>query len=399
MPRTTSKQGRAFVPAQRSTPGPAPVQPLLRATLHLDEAGYDAVALRTRTSDGWRSLTYSQLRSRSAGLADALRARGVRTGDRVAILAEPGDGWVTGLFGVLRAGAVVVPLDRSLTPEELQPILRDCGAVGCLVSPAYADPAAQLQDKVASLGFVVDLSNSALAALTSMDDGPVDGDRVRRDDDTAVVAYTSDTMGGPQGVVLTYADLVHQVRGMIASQELTADNVFLSLLPLSQMLELTCGLLSPLAIGARVCYSPTLYPHEIAELIQEQRVTGMVVMPLLLRLLKESIEAQVRHQPALVRAVFGLQHTLARLVPVAGARRAMFAPFHRRFGGRLAMFYCGGAPLDDDVVDFFERMGFSVLQGYGLAETSPVVAMNTSGAHRELGRLDDDGSLYIAVED
>ena len=363
-------------------PGPADVQPLLDAVLHLGERGHDAVALETRASEGWRSLRYSDLRRRSASLAAALHERGVGPGDKVALLGEPGDAWVTGLFGVLRAGAVALPLDRSLSVDDLHQIVRHAGPVVALVAPAYAGQVETWRESAPTLASVMELSDSALAALPVSTDGPIPSDGTRGDSDIALLVYTSGTTGRPKGVQLTYANLTHQVRSLVSTQRLGSDNVFLSILPLSHALELTCGLMAPLAIGARVCYSPTLHPHELAVLMREKQVTRMVVVPLFLRMLKKSIEAQTRARPAVVGHGFALAHLAAARIPSRLLRRTMFTMVHREIGGHLMTFFCGGAPLDEDVAAFFGRMGIGVMQGYGLTETSPVSVMNTPAARR-----------------
>jgi long-chain acyl-CoA synthetase len=349
-------------------------QRLIGSVLHAGRPGTD-VALATRTPDGWEKTTYRQLAARSQALAAALASWDVHPGDRVAILAEPGGDWVVAFFAILGAGAVVVPLDSKLQAAELAAILDHAQAVGCLTSPRLHATATGLPGPAWVRTPAEAPDGASMDAEGRL--GPP-----RSPDDVAILSYTSGTTGRPKGVEITFANLSHQVEALTACQDLHPGDVLLSILPLSHMLELTCGLLGALRAGATVCHSPALHPHEVGQLIRDGRVSRMVVVPLFLRLLKKSIELQVRQAGPVAARAFALAHALAARLPARRLRRLLFGGVHRRLGGRLAVLYCGGAPLDAEVAAFFERMGVHIYQGYGLTETSPVVAMNSPAHHR-----------------
>ncbi len=312
---------------------------LLRRWLHGGEPVIgDRVALSTRAGGGWSELTYRDLDDRSSDMAAALTAAGVRPGDRVALLGEPGGDWAIGFFGVLRAGAVAVLLDAKLTDEELAPLCRRSELAAAVVSAAVAD---RWPDHSIP---VLDASGPTGTDASGGSPTP------RAMDDPAVVVWTSGTTGEPKGVMLSLANLAYVVEQSSAVQRTGPDARWLSVLPPNHLLELCCGLLPGVAAGSTTFVARTILPAELWSMIADCRVSQMVVVPMVLRLLRRHLE----HLEA-----------SAELTP-----------------GPLRAIYCGGAPLDADTVAYFDRLGIGVFQGYGLTEAAPVVSMNSPGDNR-----------------
>ncbi len=335
------------------TPRPSPpASPASRSTdwiatlLHTgDPSRSGHVALATPQRAGWQELTYAGLDRRSATVAAWLMGRGVGPGQRVLLHADPSGSWVASFLGILRAGAVAVPLDPRLTANELAPIVARSAPVAAVV-------AGRLRPVIDGVGLgpaVLDLDDVAAPEDPGRRDaglptGGAASSVVRAMDDAACVVWTSGTTGQPKGVTLTYANLAYAVAASVEVQHLDRDDRWLSVLPLNHLLELTCGVLGCLATGATLSFSPTLMPGEITELLAGRRITRMMVVPLLARLLRPELE---RRPPAHLRALFA-----------------------------------GGAPLDPALVDAYAAFGVPLLQGYGLTETSPTVAMNSADHHR-----------------
>jgi long-chain acyl-CoA synthetase len=343
---------------------------LLRSWLHSGEdAVVDRVAVATRKGDGtWEELTYGELDRRSSQAAARLAGAGVQPGDRVALLAEPSGDWVVGLFGILRRGAIAVLLDATLSAGELAPLCRRSELAAGIVS-------ATLADRWPDAAPVVDLPlGGAVPSSGWVEVG-------RGLDQPAVIVWTSGTTGRPKGVTLSLANLAYVVSRAGEVQGLGTGARWLSVLPPNHLLELCCGRLPALAAGSTTYVVGTVVPHELAASMRESRVTQMVVVPLVVRLLKRHIELEAR-KPGAAGAYLRAATRLAGSLPSVALRRVLFAPLHRRLGGRLRSFYCGGAPLDAEVVTFFDRLGIAVLQGYGLTETSPIVSMNSPGHDR-----------------
>lgn len=332
-------------------------------------------ALRREDADGpGLELSYAALRGRIATSAAGLRAAGVTAGVRVALLCENRPEWVISLLAALRAGATVVPLDTKLGVPELAVLIGHARPLLVLTSRTHRDRAIEAAGDVR----VVSLDEAPLPGVP-----PLAWTR-RSSDDTALVIYTSGTTGDPKGVEITFGNLLHQVRAVDAAIGPQGRERFLSVLPLCHLYELICGCLVPLARGATISYpaTETLLPTELAAIMKRRRITSLVGVPLLYRALLRGIEAQIRRAPRLARLVVAAASAISAHVPIAEIRRWLYAPVLRAFGGALHHLYSGGAALDVDVARAFERMGLRIFQGYGLSETSPVIALNTPEAYR-----------------
>lgn len=325
-------------------------------------------------SDGSYELTYAEVRGRIAGMAAALRAAGVAPGRRVALLCENRPEYVIALLASWHAGATVVPLDTKLGTSELSVLVGHARPMIVLTSIAHRERACE----VAHGARVVVLDDAPLVLATLIAPEP------RPSEDVALVIYTSGTTGEPKGVAITFGNLLHQVRAVDAAIGPQGRERFLSLLPLCHLYELICGLLVPMSRGAVISYpaTETLLPAELARLMKSRRITSIVGVPLLYRALQRGIDLQLRRSSALVRAVVAAIGALAAVLPIPAVRRALYAPVLRAFGGKLHQLYSGGAALDPDVARRFERMGLRILEGYGLSETSPVIATNTPRSYR-----------------
>jgi long-chain acyl-CoA synthetase len=324
----------------------------------------------------WRDATYADVLSGARALSSRLLAMGLEPGDRVALLSESRPEWAMALLGVWRSGGILVPLDVKATAVELAAVLEDCRPVTLVVSEAQSGLAREAAAGAATR--LESLEGGVRPRWDRCDDASAPERSVH---ETAFLIYTSGTTGRPKGVEITLGNLVFEVQSLLQVNPFHPDDVLVSILPLHHLLELVCGLLVPLHVGARVCYSPSLFPQDVVALMREQRATVMLAVPLFLKLMKAAIEREVRARGRAARLGFRAALAVARVLPMS-SRRRVFAAVHAQLGGRLRAFICGGAPLDREVADFFERLGVQVYEGYGLTETSPVVAVNGPGARR-----------------
>jgi len=334
----------------------------------------------------WKETTYTQLDRDVTRVSDYLISQGIVRADRIAILSESRPEWSVAFFASIRCGAVVVPIDVRLTESELASILADSEPRVIFVSSKLLDTARRLQEEADwSLSLIVldglEAKDSCRAMATLQ--SPANSDGVERDyDETALIVYTSGTTGAPKGVMVTFRNLAYQVMNFECVMKLTSRDVLLSMLPMNHLLELTCGLLGVLYAGGSICYCETLFPHEIAEIMRTKKVTAMITVPIFLKMLKASIEREIQKSGPASRRLFA---TAFRVVPRRGFRfvkKMVFSGIHKRFGNRLKNFISGGASLEPEVLDCFERIGVPIYLGYGLTETSPVVSVNTPKANR-----------------
>lgn len=350
-------------------------------------------AFRERTAlslyeDGaWRSYTYGEFGAAGLQAGRALASLGLVHDTRLAILSESRPEWAIAFFGAMLAGSTAVLLDPKLMPGELEAILDDCRPTALFASRKSMDLARVLKAAADAAGRP--LSLYALDAPEDLEGAPsllrlnappwAWKPPVWSARDTAVLVYTSGTSGKPKGVMTSMSNLLFQVRTLESQVDLRDDSVFLSILPLNHLLELTCGLLGVLHAGKSIVYCQSPFPADIVKCMREKRVTDMVAVPLFLKMLMENVyrEARAKGKEASLRRAVGLASKLPR-----SWRRALFKPILAAFGGRLRGFVCGGAALDPEVDRFFDALGVVVYQGYGLTETSPVISCNSVAALR-----------------
>ncbi|MFH1709763.1 MAG: AMP-binding protein [bacterium] len=343
-------------------------------------------ALQMEEPNGIRSVSFDELRERSVDVSASLIKMHIEKGDRVAIFSENRPEWGIALFGIISAAAITVPMDTKLSENEALYIIRNSGARCIFVSKDFLPVVQKLKDRLPSLEYVVcfDDPNDNANVLWMNDFTRQQGDKLNRPEEvkpegTCLIVYTSGTMGTAKGVELTYGNLLFEVKALYEAITITGRDRFVSILPLNHMLEITGGLIVPLYGGACVTYARSLKPDKLIALMKKTRVTAMICVPLLLKMLHNGIMAEVNRKGAVKRRIFEISLRVSGLLQKINLNpgRILFYPVHARFGRHLRAFVCGGAPLDPLVAKDFNAIGFSVLQGYGLTETSPVVTFNS----------------------
>lgn len=351
---------------------------------------YNKTALSMFENGSWLKYNFGQLGDHVRNLAGYLIEFGIQPNDRIAILSESRPQWPIPFFASARAGAICVPIDTKLTIAEIIGNLSDAQPRLLFISRQFIDYVREIKSVVTSIEEVILLNGnstlnedySPLRRFEQLVPNADHNGRERSLTDTSLIIYTSGTTGKPKGVMISFETLIFEVERLQEIMKPKEDDVFLSILPLNHMLELTCGLLGPLHVGAEICYSPSLYPEDFLRMMVEKRVTLMVVVPLFLKLVKNGIEREVRHKNQIQQSAFKTALGMAKCLPHHSGRRLLFPKVHERFGNRLRAFMCGGARLDKDVADFFDCMGIPTYQGYGLTETGPVISVNTPTAYK-----------------
>lgn len=328
--------------------------------------------------------TYAELDASAGRLATGFMDLGLEPGDRIALLSEARPRWGVAFFAAIRAGAVIVPLDTRASERELSEILDDAAPRYLLVSHSVEDLAGALvAGRKDLLVFSIEpqAENTRYESIDRISAQATCPYFERAPDDVAVITYTSGTMGHSKGVATTFSNLLFEIqafRGVMLNDSRFST---VSILPLSHLFELTAGFLGVLYGGGSICYCNSLLPQDIVGAMRWQKPTCMTTVPLFLKLLADAIRREVGKQSRTQRVLFCMARSIARLSPLA-IRRFLFRALRQRFGGRLEYFVCGGAPLDPATRRFFESVGMPVYEGYGLAETSPVITTNGPVSHR-----------------
>ncbi len=365
-------------------------QVYLDSVLSLVQQKSDAYGARTalalKENDKWNEITYIELSRKARDLSDYLIEYGIKRGDRIAILSESRPEWGIAFFSAVRTGAIFVPLDIKLTSSELVSILSDSEPRILFISSEFIETAKALRTLLPSIEKIILLTQeeskeSDFPYYESLKPDVNHEGRDRSLDETALIIYTSGTTGNPKGVMATFGNLVFQVSNFERLMNLDSKDTFLSILPLNHLLELTGGFLGVLHAGGRICYSKSLHPQEIASIMKEQKITYMITVPMFLKMLKGSIDREIRKMKGINKSLFDLFIGLSPYMPCS-LKKILFKKIHDQFGGKLKGFISGGAPLDPEAGKFFDAIGIPVYQGYGLTETSPVITVNWPGSNK-----------------
>jgi long-chain acyl-CoA synthetase len=350
-------------------------------------------------------ISTDEFEARVRTLSAGLRELGLRPGDKVVIFSENRPEWVMTDFAVLCAGGVTVPIYTSLMPEQVKYIINDSDAkmVVCsnrelwLKVEAVRRDLPQVRDfimideeapsGVMTLGEVMGRGKTAAAA------DPARFDTIAaaiKPDDLASIIYTSGTTGTPKGVMLTHGNFVSNSKALDAVTDFVHTDTILSFLPLSHVLE-RMTTFSFLYKGASIAYAESI--DTVAENLTEVRPTIMISVPRLFDKIYARVMDNVLTQSAVKRQIFfwalrvgrkyGAKKIRKEPIPAGLAARRnlaaklVFSKIVEKTGGRVKFFVSGGAPLSKDVAEFFYALGITILEGYGLTETSPVLTCNT----------------------
>jgi long-chain acyl-CoA synthetase len=328
------------------------------------EALGEKTAFVNRTGVRRLVVSYRELHDRARRMAALLAHHGVEAGDRVLIWGPNSSWWAVAYWGIIIRGAIAVPVDFMADLARAESIRNLTQATVVLQSRFKAEHI-QVGDSI--------LLENLQYLLEDLQ--PIGEIASASPEDTAQLIYTSGTTGNPKGVILSHKNLVANMT-QISQQVpiITGTFSFLSLLPLSHMFEQMGGFFTPLYRGASIVYLRTLKPSAIMAALAEEDIYVIMSVPRLMQLLKTTIERELeeKHLAGLFR---GLASVAAGFP--AGLRRILFYPVQMKFGANFTVFVSGGAPLDPDVFRFWSNMGFTVLEGYGLTETSPVLCVNT----------------------
>jgi len=398
-------------------------EPIPRGTLTqlffeaIDRCGSKPECLRYKSGGDWHGMSHAEVLERVTHTALALKRLGVARGDRVAILAENRPGWLIADYACLCIGASDVPIYPTLPPGQIRYILNDSGAKAIFVSTVpQAAKIREVRSELPGLKHVIAMDRDAagdgvmdLHALYAMGaeaeaagegKGFLEEALRSKPDDVATIIYTSGTTGDPKGVLLTHDNIWFNVKSALRTFDLGPSDITLSFLPLSHIFERMAGHYGLFCVGATINYAesidtvplnlvevrptfvtsvPRLYEKIYARVL-ENALSGGAVKKRLFFWAKKAGERwaedviEKRRPPLAVRAQYAV------------ARKLVFSKLQARTGGRMRFFVSGGAPLAPEIARFFFAAGLPIYEGYGLTETSPVIAVNDV-FHMRLGSV------------
>lgn len=340
------------------------------------------VAMMVIEPGGKETITFGSMLTRVRSIAFRLSQEGIAFGDRVALIGENHPNWALAYLGIIYRGAVVTPLDPAATTQTLATFLKSSEAKLAFVSPASLDKfraACELAgNNIPAVALGPFNQANGLARFADWADTPTpqnfrETPPPARASDLAVLIYTSGTTGIPKAVPLTHGNIYAESDKVQEVMHISDQEVILSLLPLFHAYSQIVNLWLATIIGAQVVYFTELSSAGIERGLREGEATVLVGVPRLWYLFHKKIWDAVAARPWPMRILFrillagnGFLREWFRL----NAGRWFFQPVHRSFGGKLRLAVSGGASFDVDVARNFHCLGFTILQGYGLTETS-----------------------------
>ncbi len=349
----------------------------------------DKAALLYKKEGVYTAITYKELSEKVEIFSGWFSDFGISKGDRIAILSENRPEWVISDLSIMVAGAVVVPLHTTLNDKAVCDILKHSEAGIVIVSTSgllnrfllnsetfekikkvicletlTAEQKDILKNKAVSWGEIFSKNINCKFEKTFLNP-----------EDCCSVIYTSGTTGEPKGVMLTHRNFLSNVEAVNKVIPVKESDIFLSFLPLSHVLERMAGYYMPICFGATIAYAESA-KHLPADL-KEARPTIMISVPRIFEKFHDAIWDKVNSSGKLQRIIFKWalrqkKNTLRYKI----ADSAVFKKIRRQMGGRLRLTISGGASLDESIGKFFSKIGITILEGYGLTETSPVISAN-----------------------
>ncbi len=375
---------------------------------HYAGQGRAALTYKDRSSKQWVDISWKDLERRVNEMAGFLHKRGVGKGDRVAILSENRPEWAITDFATQILGGINVSLYTSLPADQVEYIIKDSGSKVFVVSTnIQLKKALSCFDECDELAYIVTMTerkDGQPSYVVQWEDAMEEGashwaeeqGRLRpvgeevTPDDLAALIYTSGTTGNPKGVMLTHGNFCSNVLGALAMIPFGPGDHHLSFLPLCHSFEHTGGFLAVLACGARITYAESI--DAVNKNLSEVQPTVLISVPRLFEKIYNLIFKSVSEGPAYKQKIFDWavrsgsmaaerfkdDKKLSPLLKmrIATAHKLVFAPLHEKLGGRVRFAVSGGAALPKAIGEFFEAAGVTIIEGYGLTETSPVVSIN-----------------------
>ncbi|HEX9615558.1 MAG TPA: long-chain fatty acid--CoA ligase, partial [Bacteroidota bacterium] len=359
----------------------------------------------------YRPISYSDYRRRVELFALGLASLGLKRGDRVSIISENRPEWVIADMAMVILGVVNVPIYPTLTPKQIEYVYNDAGVRIAIVSNTFQfNKITKIKNDVKSLEKTIVMTEKGVTSAGDVlffsrvlqlgeefertHHGFVKQSlRQSKPEDLLTLIYTSGTTGNPKGVMLTHRNLVSNIKASADVIPFGETDTLLSFLPLCHSFERMAGYYTAMACGATVAYAESV--ETVRDNLLEVRPTIVTTVPRLFERIYNRIMKQVESSPAARQKIFHWAVDVGKRMAKARRRRSIpaslkiqhalasklvFSKLKDRTGGRIRFFVSGGAALPKMLGEFFEAVGIQIIEGYGLTETSPVLAVN---------RLDD----------
>ncbi len=312
-----------------------------------------------------RTFTYNQLLQYSSRYASHFQQKG--TPKKIIIFAENSAEWLFAFWGSVRTGAITVPVDCASTAHEVAYIINDCKPDVIFTS---VEKRAVIDEALATTDFSGCVCTAADMSLQGAENEPISDVEYADEEQTMLLIYTSGTTGSPKGVMLSYKNAMFNVNAVSQSVKIfTEERRTMILLPLHHAFPLMGSMVAPLYMGETVYIAEGLNAESIIKTLNEGKINIIIGVPRLYELLSKGI-MDIINGSFVTRALF----KLAKGLNSKRFSRLIFGKVHKKFGGHIDYLVSGGASLPTDIGTIFKTLGFTVLEGYGMTETAPMIS-------------------------
>jgi long-chain acyl-CoA synthetase len=341
------------------------------------------VAMRIERDGRKEQYTYADLHELATRAAAFFVGEGVKPNERVVLLSHNAPEWGMTYFGVLKAGGTCVPVDPESSTGEVVNFIRASEAFGIVVSEELSEKHPDLAERLQEEGLAA-TRVWKFDQVFELQPEKIEDERIALlparvpAQTVASLIFTSGTTGHPKGVMLSHKNFANMVSMLASVFDMTTTDGVLSVLPLHHTFEFSTGFLTPLSRGAQITYLPELSSEELTRAIKNGHVTGMVGVPALWELLHRRIKNRLNERAKWIgdtAEILMRANSWLRDNTPFNMGQIIFRPIHNGLGGRIRYLISGGSALNDKIKKDFHGLGFTILEGYGLTEASPVLTV------------------------
>ena len=346
------------------------------------------IAYKIRKEEGkYKTYTHEEVRKMIDGLGTSLIDMGLKD-KRIAVIGENRFEWEIAYLSIVCGTGIVVPLDKSLPENELESLLKRSEVEAIICSGKYIETLKKVRTKNLKYIISMDLEKTE-DEIISQKELIEKGKKLVENGDTrftnaeidnkkmSIMLFTSGTTSQSKAVALSHKNICSNLMDIASTLDVNSKDIFLSFLPLHHVFECTVGFLYPLYIGAQIVFSDGI--RHIPENLKEYKASVMASVPAiyerLFKIVRKQIEKKGNLEEILIEEEKHKNDSMEN-------KKAIFKDLHELFGGNIRLFISGAASLDEKIEEKFRNLGFNIVQGYGLTETSPIVAVGNNKYHK-----------------
>jgi long-chain acyl-CoA synthetase len=343
----------------------------------------DKLALEDLTDNPISSVTYKQLHDYVIRFGKALTDIGINERDHLAVISENRVQWSLTYLTAMCFNLVIVPIDKNLGQNEILNVLHESEARAIVFSDGFEPMMKEERDSLAKLKYYINMDSKenrhniySMEKIIEGQDSSIERLPFVNPEEMAEIIFTSGSLGRAKGVMLSQKNIASNLMAMTSMIKITSEDRFLSVLPIHHKYECTCGLLCPLYCGGSAHYAQSL--KTVVDDLQKVKATILLGVPLLYDKMFKKIHKGIQEDKLKSKIVPPLI-SLTNIFDSFGwksAKKIIFKELHHKFGGHIRLFIAGGAAPDPKVAKGLRELGFNFVQGYGLTETSPILALN-----------------------